>query len=445
MPDRTAAALLSLALVAGWGASAAAQTAAKQPPITIEINSSPWYAGFEAIVDRYEKEIGNKVTLDVTPYPGMLQKARDAVRGSESTYDLVNLDTPWTIEFYEGGFLRPLTEIEPGFALPPEVLACGNSNYWNAAKRFRTRDGGAMMGVHPNCNTHVLFYRKDLFDKAGLAAPNTYEDLFAACRKLQNKPALYGFVTRGERGNGIRYDWMPFMLGYGADIVADAENGDYTVTINSPKALAALDTFTKLMKECGPADAGSIGQADEIQLMATGKAATMQAVIAAWANLEDPTKSAVVGKIATVIDPEPVGGTHGVASGDWTLAVPKNLPPERQKAALAFLKWFIGKDVQRAYAEAGGIPVRSDILTSDLAQQPKFSWMAAYNDSEKVAKQAMGYAEAAQVEEVLGLRLNQALIGELTPAAALNTAAREIHDIFVRTGRKTGMLPPLPE
>ena len=87
--------------------------------------------------------------------------------------------------------------------------------------------------------------------------------------------------------------------------------------------------------------------------------------------------------------------------------------------------------------------MRSDILTSDLAQQPKFSWMTAYNDSEKVAKQAMGYAEAAQVEEVLGLRLNQALIGQLTPAAALNTAAREIHDIFVRTGRKTGMLPPL--
>ena len=439
-----AAALLSFVLTIGWGAVVAAQTAAKQPPITIEINSSPWYAAFEAVVDRYEKETGNKVTLDVTPFNGMREKARDAVRDTESPYDLVNLTTLSTVEFYEGGFLRPLTEIEPGFTLPPEVLACGNSNYWNAAKRFRTRDGGVLMGVHPNCNTHVLFYRKDLFDKAGLAAPNTYDDLFAACRKLQNRPALYGFVTRGERGNGIRYDWMPFMLGYGADIVADAENGDYTVTINSPKALAALDTFTKLMRECGPADAGSIGQADEIQLMATGKAATMQAVIAAWANLEDPRKSAVVGKIATVIDPEPVGGTHGVASGDWTLAVPKNLPPERQKAALAFLKWFIGKDVQRAYAEAGGIPVRSDVLT-ELAPQPRFSWMAAYNDSEKVARQDLGYAEGPQVEEVLGLRLNQALIGELTPAAALNTAAREIHDIFVRTGRKTGMLPPLPQ
>jgi multiple sugar transport system substrate-binding protein len=179
--------------------------------------------------------------------------------------------------------------------------------------------------------------------------------------------------------------------------------------------------------------------------MATGKALTLQAVIAAWSNLEDPTKSAVAGKVAVVIDPAPVGGRHGVASGDWTLAIPKNLPPERQKAALAFLKWFIGKDVQYAYAEGGGIPVRCDVLTSDLAQQPKFRWMPAYNQSEKLAKQAMGFAEAAQVEEVLGLRLNQALIGELKAGAALNKAAREIHDIFFRTGRKTGMLPPLPE
>jgi multiple sugar transport system substrate-binding protein len=170
----------------------------------------------------------------------------------------------------------------------------------------------------------------------------------------------------------------------------------------------------------------------------------MQAVIAAWANLEDPHKSAMVGQVGTVIDPAPVGGTHGVVSGDWTLVVPKNLPPERQKAALAFLSWFIGKDVQRAYAEAGGLPVRSDVLT-ELASQPKFFWMTAYNESEKVAKQALGYIEAPQVEQVLGLRLNQAVIGELSPAAALNKATQEIHDIFVRTGRKTGLLPPLPE
>jgi hypothetical protein len=44
-----------------WHAPAVAQAAGKEVPITIEINSSPWYAGFEAMVDRYEKETGNKV------------------------------------------------------------------------------------------------------------------------------------------------------------------------------------------------------------------------------------------------------------------------------------------------------------------------------------------------------------------------------------------------
>jgi multiple sugar transport system substrate-binding protein len=446
MVDRKAIAGPILAfLLAAHGQAAAAESVGKQVPIAIEINASPWYAGFEAVVDRYEKETGNKVNLDVTPFNGMLQKARDAVRGSVSPYDLVNLDTGWTIEFYEGGFLRPLGEIEPGFTLPPEALTCGDSNYWNPTKRFRTQAGGVLMAVHPNCNTHVLYYRKDLFDKVGLAAPNTFEDLLAACSKLQNRPALYGFVTRGERGDGIRYDWSPFMLGYGASIVADPESGDYTVTVNSPKALAALDMFKKLLTECGPANAGSLGQADIIQLMATGKALTMLAVIAARANLEDLTKSVVAGKIATVIDPAPAVGTHGVAAGDWSMGIPKNLPPERQKAALAFLKWFIGRDVQQVYAEAGGIPVRSDVLTSDLAQGPKFNWMTAYNDSMKVAQQVFGYSEAAEVEQILGLRLNQALIGEMAPAAALNNAAREIHDVFIRTGRKTGLLPPLRE
>ena len=71
--------------------------------------------------------------------------------------------------------------------------------------------------------------------------------------------------------------------------------------------------------------------------------------------------------------------------------------------------------------------------------------MPAYLETQKFAQQELGYAEGAQVEQVLGLRLNQALIGEMSSAKALNTAAREIEDIFRKSGRKTGTLPPLPE
>ena len=49
------------------------------------------------------------------------------------------------------------------------------------------------------------------------------------------------------------------------------------------------------------------------------------------------------------------------------------------------------------------------------------------------------------MEAVLGLRLNEALIGAASSSAALNRAAEEIKTIFERSGRKTGMLPKLPE
>jgi multiple sugar transport system substrate-binding protein len=415
----------------------------KQPPITILINASPWFAGFQAATALYEQQTGNKINLDVTPYPGMLEKARNAVRGTESPEDVLNLDTGWTIEFYEGGFLVPLDQLEPGYAMPKEVLTCGDSYFWNTVKRFRTPNGGVLMGIPPNCNTHVLIWRKDLFEKAGLAEPKTYDDVLNACAKLQS-PRLYGFATRGEGPNGIRFDWMPFMLGYGAKIVADPENGDYTVTINSPAAREALDKFIEIMKRCGPPNGGSLGQADVIQLMAVAKAAMVEVVIAAWPGLQDANKSLVAGKVAAAVNPAPPGRAPGVVIGNWHFVIPKNIPPERQKAAMAFFKWFLTKDAQLAYAEAGGIPVRSDVL-SELATQPKYSWMAAYNASMKIGQQVLGYAEGTAVENVIGLRLNQALIGEMSAAKALNTMAPEVRDIFARSGRKTGVLPPLPE
>ena len=71
--------------------------------------------------------------------------------------------------------------------------------------------------------------------------------------------------------------------------------------------------------------------------------------------------------------------------------------------------------------------------------------MRAYLETLKTARQELGYAEGAQVEQVMGLRLNQALIGEMSSGKALNLAAQEIKDIFEKNKRKTGLGPPLPE
>jgi multiple sugar transport system substrate-binding protein len=429
----------ALSAVTGPVAAQSFLEVGEQPPITVLINSSPWYGGFEAVVALYEEQTGNVVEIDATPYGGVLEKARNAVRSGESPFDILNLDSGWTIEFYGSDVLRPLAEVSPGFTLPENVMTCGDSYFWNAEKDFRTADGGTLMAIPPNCNVHVLTYRTDLV----ATPPATYDDLLAQCQAIQNRPELYGFVTRGERGNGIHYDFMPFLLSYGGRIVADPEAGDYQVVINSPEALAALNRFIEVQKACAPDNVGALGQGDVIQLMAAGSAAMVQTVIAAWPNYVDPTKSAVVDQVAAAPMPEGPAG-RVVAIGNWHFAIPRNIPDERAEAAMAFFQWFLTEEAQTAYAELGGIPVRSDVLDA-LSVQPEFAWMSAYKTNLEAGYHPLGFAEGAAVEQVLGLRLNQALIGELTPAAALNAAAEEIAEIFKGTGRNTGMLEPLAD
>jgi multiple sugar transport system substrate-binding protein len=417
----------------------------KQADITVLVGSTPWYPAFEKAVGLYEQQTGNHIKLDVTPFGNILEKARNAVRSGQSPYGLMTLDTQWTIEFYEGGFLSPLTDIDAAFVMPKEVLAYGDSGYWNAQKRWRTADGGKLMAYTVLGNVQLLYFRGDLLKQAGIAPPATWNDVLAACTKLAKPPATYGFVARGEKGNGIRYDWQSVMLAEGAQVVKNPEAGDYTVTINSPQAKAALDLYIELLKRCGPPNFGSLGQGDVIQLLATGKAPLGDVVTAAFASFEDPNKSAVVGKLETAPLPSGAGGARGAVIGNWNAVVPKNAPDAQKKAALAFSRWFLTYDAQRAFAEAGGIPNRSDVYTSDLAKNPKYRWMPAYLETQQFARQELGYAEGAQVEQILGLRLNQALIGELSSGKALNSAAAEIEALFRKNGRRTGVLAPLPE
>ena len=438
-------AVIALAAAAPSLAQKAFLDVGKQADVTVLVGSTPWYPAFEKAVGQYEQQTGNHIKLDVTPFGNILEKARNAVRSGQSPYGLMTLDTQWTIEFYEGGFLSPLTDIDAAFVMPKEVLAYGDSGYWNAQKRWRTADGGKLMAYTVLGNVQLLYYRGDLLKQAGIAPPATWNDVLAACTKLAKPPATYGFVARGEKGNGIRYDWQSVMLAEGAQVVKNPEAGDYTVTINSPQAKAALDLYIELLKRCGPPNFGSLGQGDVIQLLATGKAPLGDVVTAACASFEDPNKSAVVGKLETAPLPSGAGGARGAVIGNWNAVVPKNAPDAQKKAALAFSRWFLTYDAQRAFAEAGGIPNRSDVYTSDLAKNPKYRWMPAYLETPHLARQELGYAEGAQVEQILGLRLNQALIGEMSSGKALNSAAAEIEALFRKNGRRTGVLAPLPE
>src|SRR6188474_1662419 len=67
--------------------SARGQT--RQAPFTIIINQSPWFNGFRAAVERYQRDSGNTVQLDVVSFAESLEKQRNSVRARVGTSDLL--------------------------------------------------------------------------------------------------------------------------------------------------------------------------------------------------------------------------------------------------------------------------------------------------------------------------------------------------------------------
>jgi multiple sugar transport system substrate-binding protein len=230
---------------------------------------------------------------------------------------------------------------------------------------------------------------------------------------------------------------------FGGDIFADAPAGDFTVTLNSPAARRALEFYQKLGKAGGYPSAGSVSQGQMIQLMATGKAAQTIGIVGAWAQLEDPDKSAVVGKFETALIPRAEDGRHASRAGHWIGAIGRNVPRERQVAALRFLTWFQTLDHQIAYTRDGAVPVRVDMGQTELARDPKFRFLKAQAENSRVAKMYAVVPQAAEMAHLVALKLNECIIGKAGVVDTLNSAAAGVQDIMTRAGRRTGRLPDL--
>jgi multiple sugar transport system substrate-binding protein len=441
---RRVLALAAAALLCSTLFASGVQAQAKLAPITIVINQSPWFAGFSKTVEAYEKETGNKVTLDVNPFAGSAEKQRNSVRAKDGQFDVLVMNALWLAELYHGGFLTPLAEIDPAYKPDPQLISYDDTAYWDPKTKTNSAKTGVPYGVPINGNIGVLYYRADLYEKAGLKVPQTWDELAANAAKLHNPPNVYGIVQRGARSaSDISYDWMPYLHGSGGGIFRDEKAGDFTVTINSPEGKRALDIYVDLAKKSGPPNPGSYGQAQVIQALVTGKAAHATPVIAAWPQMDDPTKSAVVGKINVAPMPHAPGLKSTPTLGHFIGGIPKNIPKERQVAALAFLKWFSSLPGQTIYAQTGQPPIRRDVYDLPFMKTPEFRWASAVAASSPNARMMYTVPEGPQIVSVLELRLNQAVIGEKTTADALNTMAAEIEDLMKKAGYKTGRLPDL--
>ncbi|MEV7605904.1 extracellular solute-binding protein [Paenarthrobacter sp. NPDC089322] len=117
-----------------------------------------------------------------------------------------------------------------------------------------TRDGEKQLAVPDASWQQLLYYRKDLFDKAGIPAPKTYDDIKAAAQKLDS-PQLAGLVAANKPGEAFTQQTFEHIAqGNGCEMV----NKEGDITFDSPECVESLAFYRDVLKDYSAAGAQDV-------------------------------------------------------------------------------------------------------------------------------------------------------------------------------------------
>lgn len=260
--------------------------------------------------------------------------------------------------------------------------------------------------------TLYMYYRKDLFEAAGLSAPETQEDFLTAAERLTND-GQYGFDVRG--GAGGQDQWLAWMFAGGARIVDDEGN----IVINNERAVEVNQRYLSIVNDLHAAPPGSITAAfaDVKKNFASGLTAMMIHHPGSLKEMKDKFGDDL-GVVPVPSDDSPKA-TLGSMSGNVILAGSK-----QQEAAWKWISWLTTKDpmLTMSTSPQGQLPVLQSVI-----EDPAFSSDPDMKVALDAIPNALTWPALKGVATLAGKDWNptiqQAFQGELTSQEALDKMA----------------------
>jgi len=256
--------------------------------------------------------------------------------------------------------------------------------------------------------------------------PATIADLMAAVTKLADPSKnIYGYTVRGKKGNPVVTDFNAWNWSEGGDVF----DATWHVIVNAPKSVQALKDMLAMAKISPPGVANA--DADE-QAIALLNGSTMAGII--WpaynAQIDDPTKSKVSGKIAVVQFPK--GEKQTSQLGNWLLGIPTDA--KNKAAALDFITYATSAPVMKQWVLQTGVPPTRISVFNDPDLVAKSWWLPVNLAALQNATWRPRTPDWSKVEDIMGTHLSQAVAGDVDAQTALDAAAKEITDVMTAAG-----------
>ncbi len=316
---------------------------AQQPTLTIATVNNSDMIIMQKLSPKFEQATGIKINWVVLEENVLRQRVTTDIATKGGQFDVMTIGSYEAPIWGRLGWLIPVNDLGEDYDYN-DVLPQVKAGLSYDDKLF---------AVPFYAESSFTFYRKDLFEKAGITMPEkpTYKQIAEYADKLTDKnTGVYGICLRGKPGWGENMAFLTTAVNaYGGEWF----NMQWQPQLTSEPWKQAINWYLDVMKKDGPPGATANGHNENRALFATGKCAMWIDATSAAGFIYNPKDSQVADK--TAFTASPVTDKNPKASGwswAWALGIPSDT--KQADAAKKFVKWATSKDYIKLVGESEG-------------------------------------------------------------------------------------------
>jgi multiple sugar transport system substrate-binding protein len=390
--------------------------AVAQESLTVVTSAGGAGRAFTAAAELFTQETGIQVNVIPTPYAEVReQQLLELVTGT-GNLDLISLDGQlWLSDFVD--FLEPIdvSDEELDRFVPAMV------------DLFRFGPEGTLYALPARVGGWVLMYRTDLFEEAGLEPPETWDDFLHAAQTLTGD-GVYGFVPALQQGNFLVVQWIPFLRGFGADVLTEDHSA---AAFNTEQGREATQFFVDLYLEHGVVPPGAIAYEHDgvIVAMQQGLGAMAITYSPNFLAMINPESSVVADRLAVSgripYDPD-AGLSAGISEiSGWGFGIARD--SQNKELAQQFVDFVTSHEIQlRIALENANAPTLRSVY-NDPEYIEVYPSAAEVVQALEGARTRPGVENWTLIEDILARELSMILAGSKSVEQALNDAEAAVN------------------
>lgn len=426
---------------AGMGVACGLPAAGAETITVATVNNQDMIIMQELSAD-WQKQTGNTIKWVVLEQEVLRQRVTTDIATKGRQFDVITIGSYETPIWGRNGWLAAVDDLGADYDY---------EDIFPTVRKGLSADG-KLYALPFYAESSITFYRKDLFEKAGITMPA--QPSYAQIKEFAEKthdPAnqVYGICLRGKPGWGE--NMVPIVTS------VNTHGGrwfdmQWNPQVDQPAWRKAVGLYVELLTKFGPPGVSSNGYNETRALFATGHCAMWIDATVAAGYLANPKESTVAGSVGFARAPIAEVANGAALQWAWALAIPQS--SGKVATAKDFVKWATSKEYIRKVGQQVGWVVAPPGTRQSTYDLKEYQDAAPFADfikdailsadptrptAEPVPYTGITYAAIPEYQSI-GAEAGQRIAGVLAGQESVDQALAGIQDYTVRAMRQAGYL-----